>query len=97
MEFLKDGLPEFEFEFKRPAETEDWLVCLKQKVGFDEKAIDIFVGEGMQIVLAGSFDKKSLELLEKRKKEKIKERQKYDNRDKTEDVVRVRAKAKRKE
>jgi hypothetical protein len=93
--FLKDALPEFEFEFKPPVDTEDWLVCLKQKVGFDEKAIDLFVGEGMQIVLAGSFDKKSLELLDKRKKEKEIEAEKSERVNDKTDVVRVKAKVKR--
>src|SRR5688500_15576710 len=65
--FLKDGLPEFEFLFARPVGTVHWLLCLKQQLGHNEKAIESFRGEGMQIVAAGSFNKEDMAILTKRK------------------------------
>ncbi len=87
--FLKDKLPVFDFTFKRPAGTMEWLVCLRQRAGYNEKEIPNLKGEGMQIVMVGSCDKKSLELWETWKKEKeesgkVVERKKVD-------VVRVKA------
>ena len=93
---LADGLPDFEFEFKRPAGTVHWLVCLKQQTGFNEEPILSMVGTGMQIVCAGTFDKKDIELFNKRKKEKAAQAEKLVATQKQEEVTRVKAKAKRK-
>ncbi|MBO9573677.1 MAG: hypothetical protein J7497_15930, partial [Chitinophagaceae bacterium] len=88
--FLTDKLPVFDFKLKRPADTMDWLVCLRQRVGNNEEPIPTFRGEGMQIVLAGSFEKKNLELWEKRKKE-MEEAAKVVEKKKKVDVERVKA------
>jgi hypothetical protein len=68
--YLKDGLPEFEFLFDRPAGTVHWLLCLKQQLGRNEAAIESFRGEGMQLIAAGSFDKKTWLYLPKERKKK---------------------------
>jgi hypothetical protein len=81
-------------DFKRPDNTVEWLVCLKQTLGVDGKRLQAFVGEGMRIVLAGSFDKKDLELWEKRKAERLKEEKGVEKREK--EVERVKATRKRK-
>ncbi|MCG2617842.1 hypothetical protein LZZ85_26310 [Terrimonas sp. NA20] len=88
--FLKDKLPVFDFLFKRPAGTVEWLVCLRQRLGFNEEAIPNFRGEGMQIVLAGSFEDKDLKLWEKRQKEKMEAETMVEGKRK-ENVVRVKA------
>jgi hypothetical protein len=92
---LKDELPEFDFEFKRPAKTREWLVCLRLQVGFNEEPIDVFSAEGMQLVLAGSFEKKDLALWEKKQEEKMREEESVDTK-KKENVKRVKPKAKSK-
>jgi len=93
---LNDDLPDFDFEFKRPADTVHWLVCLKQQTGFNKEPILPLVGAGMQIVCAGTFDKKDIELFTKRKREKAAQAEKLVATQKEEDVIRVKAKTKRK-
>jgi hypothetical protein len=67
--FIESGRPEFDFEFKRKADTRHWLFCLRLRLGIKEKPIEKLATTGMQIIDAGSFVKKDLEILEKRKKE----------------------------
>jgi hypothetical protein len=93
--YLKDGLPDFDFQFTRPAGTVHWLVCLKQQAGINEEPIPSFCAEGMQIVAVGTFDKKDLALLEKREEEKRAQAEKNAVTKGEEQIVRVKAKAKR--
>ena len=72
-----------------------WLVCLKQQAGFNEEPIPSFCAEGMRIISAGTFNKKDLELLTKRKKEEMAKAEKAAATKKQEQVTRVKAKTKR--
>ncbi|THU40129.1 hypothetical protein FAM09_09600 [Niastella caeni] len=90
--YLKEGLPEFEFLFARPAGTVHWLLCLKQQLGRNEKAIESFRAEGMQIVAAGSFDKKDMAILTKRKEEEKAQAEKERGKNGSEQIKRVKAK-----
>ena len=90
--YLKDGLPEFEFPFARPAGTVHWLLCLKQQLGRNEEAIEIFRGKGMQIVAAGSFDKKDMAILIERKEQEMAQAAKELAKNGTEQIIRVKAK-----
>lgn len=89
---MNKDLPEFEFSFPRPAGTLHWLLCLRQCLGDNERETDTRATEGIQIIEAGSFDKKEQALLlaraaakeEKRKKERLPKPK--------EEVVRVKAK-----
>jgi hypothetical protein len=90
--YLKDGLPEFEFLFDRPTGTVHWLLCLKQQLGCNEEAIETVRAEGMQIVAAGSFDKKDMEILTKRKEEEKAQAEKERGKNDKEQIKRVKAK-----
>jgi hypothetical protein len=90
--YLTDGLPEFEFHFPRPAGTVHWLVILKQQAGLNEEPIHSFLGEGMQIISAGTFDKKDLALLDKRKEEELAKAKASKKAE--EQIIRVKAKRK---
>jgi hypothetical protein len=90
--YLKDGLPEFEFPFARPAGTLHWLLCLKQQLGRNEEAIESFRGEGMQIVAAGSFVTKDMAILTKRKEEEMAQAAKEHGKNDREQIKRVKAK-----
>lgn len=92
---LGDGLPDFEFEFNRPADAVHWLVCLKQQAGYNEEPIPSFCAEGMQIISTGTFNKKDMELFTKRKKEETAQAEKAAATKKQEQVTRVKAKTKR--
>jgi hypothetical protein len=94
--YLTDGLPEFEFQFSRPAGTVHWLVCVKQQVGVNEEPIPSFCGEGMQIISVGTFDKKDLALLTKRKEEEMAQAAKAAAKKDQEQIIRVKAKTKKK-
>jgi hypothetical protein len=89
---ISDGLPEFEFLFARPAGTVHWLLCVKQQLGRNEEAIGTFRAEGMQIVAAGSFDKKDLAILTKRKEEEKAQAAKERGKNDREQIKRVKAK-----
>jgi hypothetical protein len=90
--YLKDGLPQFEFLFARPAGTVHWLLCLKQQLGRNEEEIGSFRAQGMQIVAAGSFDKKDIAILTKRKEEEKAQAEKERARNDKEQITRVKAK-----
>lgn len=68
---LTEGLSDIDFVFDRPDDTAEWLVCLKQRVGFNRELIPSFSGEGMRIISAGTFNENDIGLFEKRKEEKI--------------------------
>lgn len=89
--YLKDSLPEFEFEFPRPADTVHWLVCVKQQAGVNEEPVPSFRAEGMQIVTAGTFDKKDMALLTKRKEEEGTQAKKA-AKNNQEQIIRIKAK-----
>jgi hypothetical protein len=90
--YLTDGLPEFEFLFTRPAGTVHWLLCVKQQVGSNEQAIESFRGEGMQIVAAGSFNKKDMAILTERKEQAMAQAAKERAKNDREQIIRVKAK-----
>jgi len=90
--YLKDGLPEFEFLFARPAGTVHWLLCVKQQLGRNEQAIESFRAEGMQIVTAGSFDKKDMAILIGRKEQEMAQAAKELAKNGKEQIIRVKAK-----
>lgn len=90
--YLKDGLPEFEFLFARPAGTVHWLLCLKQQLGRNEEMLETFRAEGMQIVAAGSFDKKDIDILAKRMEEEKAQAEKERGKNNKEQIKRVKAK-----
>ena len=71
---IRNKLPYFDFVFNPPAGTEHWLICLRQRLGIDEKAVDVYEAQGMQIVEVGTTNKKDMELLKEwneNNKEKI--------------------------
>jgi len=62
--YLRDARPVFEFSFDRPAKTVHWILCLKQKMGWNGSPASL-KAQGMRIVAVGTFDKKE-ELLRKK-------------------------------
>jgi hypothetical protein len=62
---IKDKKPVFEFEFERPAASKHWLLCVQVLLGKNEERIENMKAEGMQVIDAGSFDKRDLALFEK--------------------------------
>jgi hypothetical protein len=60
------GMPEFEFAFAVAPETVHWLVCVRQQLGIKGQELEMFAAEAVQIVDAGSFDKRDAAILEKR-------------------------------
>jgi hypothetical protein len=91
--FLTDDLPIFEFEFDRIPGTVEWMVCLKIEVGYNGKRIEALIGEGMKIASVGTFNKKDMALLVKRKLEKERAAAKKIEKQ----VTRVKAKSKKKQ
>jgi hypothetical protein len=90
---LEKDKPEFEFEFERTAGTKNWLLCLRQRLGVNEQLISAMVTDGMQIIGAGTFDKKEEALLiQRQEEEEKKEEMKSVGRKVVENVVRVKAK-----
>jgi len=89
---ISGGKPLFEFLFPRPAATAHWLLCLRQRLGIDKREIESFAAEAMQIVDAGTFDKKDKALLKKRAAGKEAERATLRVKKIAEEVVRVKAK-----
>lgn len=69
--YPKEGKPEFVFKFPRPAGTKHWLLLLRRRQGVNGKEIEAFVAEGIQVIDAGSFDKKDIGLLHKRNAEQM--------------------------
>ena len=67
---MYDELLKFKFSFAKTAGTQHWLLCIRQRLGIDEKEMEAFVAEGMQIIDCGTFIKKDLELLKKREAER---------------------------
>jgi hypothetical protein len=63
--YFKNGKPEFEFMFPKPAGTTHWLLCLRQCLGVNEVEVNSMKGEGMQVVEVGTFDKKEQALWNK--------------------------------
>lgn len=59
----KDVLPVFDFVFKRAAGAIHWMVCVRIRLGHNEVEEESFLAEGMQIIAAGSFDKREQEWL----------------------------------
>jgi hypothetical protein len=86
---LDDELPFFEYPFDRPENAEEWLVCVHQVLGIDDKRIEALVAEGMQLVLVGTFKKKDLALYEQQKKEAAALRERSMKKEKKEDEERV--------
>jgi hypothetical protein len=89
---IKKGRPEFEFIFPRAAGTTHWLVCLRQRLGVNEKLIGAFAAEGMQIVTVGSFDKKEQALMDLRDHEPDEWYLKKNRKKTEENLARVKAK-----
>jgi hypothetical protein len=87
---LKGDHPEFEFLFPKTANTQHWLLCLRQRLGVNENELEYFVNESMQITDAGTFDKKDMDLLNKRKL--AKEERNKSVKKTAKQVVRVKAK-----
>jgi hypothetical protein len=63
--------PVFEFGFAVPPGTLHWLLCLRQQLGINQQEAVYFAAQGVQLVEAGSFDKKDVAILEKRKQEAV--------------------------
>jgi hypothetical protein len=89
--YIKDGKPEFEFLFSRPAGATHWLVCLRLRLGVDEMAIGAFAGEGMQIAEVGSFDKKEQALMNTHHYKYVERYMKNTGRKKEQNLMRVKA------
>src|SRR4030095_1356358 len=62
---MHDGLPELEFVFKRGSATIHWLLCLCQRLSTGRKVDNRLGLGGMQIIEAGTFDKKELTMVER--------------------------------
>jgi hypothetical protein len=54
----KDEAPVFEFDFIRTAVALHWMVCVRIRLGRNEVPAASFKADGMQIIDAGSFDKR---------------------------------------
>jgi len=70
--YKKDALPVFDFVFKKPAGAIHWMVCLRIRLARNEVEEESFLAEGMQVIDAGSFDKREQEWLLARKQEQQK-------------------------
>jgi hypothetical protein len=90
--YLTDGLPEFEFSFVRPTGAIHWLVCVKQQAAYNEEQIPSRCAEGMQLITAGTFNKKDIELLAERQEEKLAKAAKEAAENRLQQIVRVKAK-----
>ena len=64
--FIKDPLPEFDFDFKLPPGTVHWMVCVRQILGVNRIVIENMEAEGLQIMEVGTRDKKDEAILKKR-------------------------------
>ena len=67
--YMDSGHPEFDFEFDRKTDVRQWLLCLQLRLGIKEAPIGLLATTGMQIIDAGSFVKKDLEILKRRGKD----------------------------
>jgi hypothetical protein len=86
---LDDEVPFFGYQFDLPESAEEWLVCVHQILGVDGERIEAFVAEGMQLVLAGTSNRKDLALYEQRKKEAAALRERSMKKKKKDDEERV--------
>lgn len=68
---IRNKMPYFDFIYNAPAGTEHWLICLLQRLGVDESPVDVFAGQGMQIVEVGTTNKKDMELLHAMKEKNV--------------------------
>lgn len=89
---MNNGKPEFEFEFPRTAATTHWLLCLRLRLGLNKQPLTVLSADGMQLVDAGSLNKKDHELLKKRKADVVKASVSKVVKKDVEEVVRVKAK-----
>lgn len=64
-----DPEPVFEFKFPRKANTMHWLLCLRKRMGVNEKEIESFTSDGMKIAAVGTFDEADEKILTQRKKD----------------------------
>ena len=90
--YMESGHPEFDFEFHRKAEIRHWLLCLRLRLGIEEKPIGMLATTGMQIIDAGSFVKKDLEILKRHEKEQKTVQAAATGKQKAEEVKRVKPK-----
>ncbi|MEP7110355.1 MAG: hypothetical protein ABI760_20335 [Ferruginibacter sp.] len=65
---------EIEFLFPKPADATHWVLCVRQRLGINERLLDFLVTQGMQIVDVGTFDKAEQEMLINRKEDEAKQR-----------------------
>ena len=87
---MDGGRPGYDFEFKKPEGTINWLLCIRQMIGLDKKRLGTFASESMYIAEIGTFDKKEQTLLEKTLEERSK-KQRAINRE-SDEVERVKPK-----
>jgi len=70
--FNDGGLPEFDFQFPRVPDMQQWLVAIKLCLGKDKKELGLMSTEAMKIVEVGTVVKKDLELAKLAKMEMAK-------------------------
>ena len=70
--YLDEEPPKFKFWFDRKADVKHWLFCVRLELGIKGESIGTLASRGMQVIDAGSFVKKDVEILENREKEKKK-------------------------
>lgn len=92
--YIADEKPGFEFVFKRPVNSQHWLLCVQLVLGKQEERIETLKAEGMQIAGAGSFDKSDTAILQKRLDAEKRAVKKQARVKKEAEVVRVRRKLK---
>ena len=89
---MNNGKPEFEFEFPRTATTTQWLLCLRMQLGLNKQPVTVLAADGIQLVDAGSLNKKDYQLLKKREADEVKATDRKAGKKHVEEVVRVKAK-----
>jgi len=56
--YYTEQAPVFKLNYPCSSDCTHWLFCIRQKQGAKEKELERFAAEGMQIIAAGSFDKR---------------------------------------
>jgi hypothetical protein len=89
---MNNGKPEFEFEFARTAATTHWLLCLRLQLGLNKQPVTLLAADGIQLVNAGSLNKKDYQLLKKKEADEVKAGESKAGEKHVEEIVRIKAK-----
>jgi hypothetical protein len=70
--YMKDGRPEFDFEFPREFVLMHWMACVRVILGVKGTELGMMVGQGMVVAAVGSEVKADWEVVNQREKTKTK-------------------------